>query len=567
VAGGGRQPGRQPDRAAPARRRPPDREPGHHDRRQAHADHPEPGQVQAPDKHGAKVVEFHLNQLFSTEDDLKFESEEHFLEALVYDIENKTTEGEHNLQEQYMTLYGWKRRRDRAAKGGDDDSSSSRKKAPPKAPVKQAKGQAKEEEDAPVLKIYRTMKEVNWKRLEAKDNTALTGHLGDFKQAHRYLHRRSPEPKVLVEFTLKRGAERALFSPSTMAFPNVPGPLKVPNIMQETLKAEGAKGSFALASPNEGLAEGKVGIKSEGGESGFSFGIGGGDSAEVFMKLVASAKVIGHSVIDLTAAPEEDDMDANPASEGEKPASQNGDKPQGEKPAADPHRERNARMQQFLQALAQVPVAEADPEDSLVEAADPSNQYVAHNEDGKQDKGKEPAKTQAYEASRLVRKANPGGGDCLFHAIAGRTLSEAELLLLRQNIAAMRGGMPENQALNANQAVAALTQTSVEYADLMTGRHALSNQVYALLQAVPGIYAGEDELLQWCMRGQGKRVVVLDSTLPLGNGALAVYTAAGRQVVPVTAENLYDSARQAAAGATLVLFKTAGHWERVDAIN
>ncbi|MEH2263552.1 eCIS core domain-containing protein [Nostoc sp.] len=219
-----------------------------------------------------KVVEFHLKQLFSTE--VEFENEQHFTEALIYDIQHKSMrDREHTLQEQYMTLYGWKKRQ---------------------AGKQPAKATGADEHEVETLKVYRTMKLEDWKEIEGGNNAKLSGHLGDFKQAQNYLYRKSPEPKVLIEFTLRPGAERDLFNTGIMAFPDEKGKT-VPNLIKSTLIQEGTSDSFAKASTNEGTAPDKVGIKSEGGEAGFSLGIGGGTSPEVFMGLVADKKVIGRS--------------------------------------------------------------------------------------------------------------------------------------------------------------------------------------------------------------------------------------------------------------------------------
>ncbi|MEH2154073.1 hypothetical protein [Nostoc sp.] len=223
-------------------------------------------------KYSPEVVEFHLKQLFST--DAEFENEQHFTEALTYDIEHKSMSGqEHTLQEQYMTLYGWKKRETGTQSATDAEAG---------------------EGEPETLKVYRTMKLEDWKELEGGNHAKLSGHLGDFKQAQNYLYRKSPEPKVLVEFTLRPGAERELFSSAIMAFPDVKGKT-VPNTIKNTLIKEGGSDSFAKASTNEGTAPDKVGVKSEGGEAGFSLGIGGGTSPEVFMGLVANMSVVGRS--------------------------------------------------------------------------------------------------------------------------------------------------------------------------------------------------------------------------------------------------------------------------------
>jgi hypothetical protein len=524
-------------------------------------------------QHPAERVEFHLKQLFSVDPDPAYESEEHFVEALLYDVENKSVSGEeHTLQEQYMTSYGWDKRQSAqpTAKATSPPRRGQGEKSKPKGEKFQPPA-----EDAPALKIYRTMKLVHWEALDKGDVSKLTGHLGDFKQAHNYLHRRSPEPKVLVEFTLRPGAERHLFGSSVMAFPNVPGPRKAPNIIKGTLEKEGEKGGFAVASKNEGLAPGKVGVKSEHGESGFSFGIGGHSSAKLFMGLVAGTKVIGTSKVDKSAKEEEDpfaikdrsELEGNSQDEGDLPkaSTDGGGKSEGSQKAEKGGDSRHARWQAFLDALAQVPVV-IEPVDERVEAADPENQF-AQLDEGEPQKGKgSGSKAKRYEASSILVTRNAGGGDCLFHALAGRDLSEQELLVVRQTIAAIRDGTGENQVLNALHVAAALTQTG-DGADahMIEGRHNIPDTVYALLQAVPGIYAGDDELIQWC-RHHNRRVTVMDPSQPLANGALAVFSPEGRDVVPCTEENLWDRARYW-ANSTPVLYKTPGHWERVTQIN
>jgi hypothetical protein len=491
--------------------------------------------------HGEQRVEFHLKQLFSVSPELSYENEQHFAEALTYDVENKSMPGEeHTLQEQYMTLYGWKKRAE--AKKPQAQSGGRKHGKTGKAP---AKGGETRGQKLQPLKVYRTMELDDWNALEKGDHGRLSGHLGDFKQAQNYLYRKSPEPKVLVQFTLRPGAERVLFSTAKMAFPKVPGALKVPNIIKGTLIKEGSEDAFAEASVHEGTAPNLIGVKSEGGEAGFSLGIGGGTSPAVFMALVEEMKVLGRSQADPTAEKDADEPSSatEPASEEESPA----------------RSEPQERLKAFLDALSQVPKV-IEPTNQQVEEHDPSHQYVQ----GSGEKGARPApKPTRFELSDVIQ--NEGGGDCLFHALAGRNLTEAEMLVERQVVAAMREGMPDNQALNALNVAAALSQTSPEFAGLALGRHNIPNSVYRLLQAVPGMYAGEDELQQWCMR-YNQRVTVIDATAALDNGALVVFSPEGRTVVPVTEADMYHVAREWGRR-TLVLFKTPGHWERVRSID
>jgi hypothetical protein len=529
----------------------------------------------------AKAVEYHLGQLLSGE--WEFENERHFQEALAYDLANKSV-GDHplTLQEQYMTLIGWNRRAKAPAPTGLTGADKGAKKGG-KPPVKPGKPTAATGPGG-AMKVYRTMKTVDWEALK-KDPTRLTGHLGDFKQAHNYLHRKSAEPKVLVEFTLQAGAEKRLFSTAVMAFPIGSAKRKVPNLIRDTLVKEGASDSFALASTNEGKARDRVGVKSERGEAGFSFSIGGGTSSSVFMSLVESKEDIMRSEGD-SAAPSLDVLMASEDKDVEDPSAPGKDESADEASGSGSGAELSAaelelqtRLAAFLEALAAVDPVIA-PEDARGDAADAANQYV-EDEGGKDQssspapkddkgKGKVPsviAKPKRFARAELTVIHNPGGGECLFHALIGRDLGIDELLVLRQQVAALRGGMPENRVLNAINVAEALSQTyGGEYDDRIDGRTEIPNDVYALLQAVPGIYAGDDELEQWC-RLTNRKVAVLDSTAAPDSGALRVFSAQGRRIVRVTGANMYDRARDMARRGMLVLYKTPVHWERVTAVN
>lgn len=224
-------------------------------------------------------VAFHLGQLFSG--DWDFVNEEHFVEALRYDIETKSLKGEeHTLQEQYMTLYGWKKR------AGADAQ-------PANAGGAGAEPGAVEQRQRPQLRVYRTMPWDRWEELQKGNYEVLErGHLGDFKQAQDYLYRdKSSGSKALVEFTLYPGAEQTLFSSTAMAFPNKQG--GVPGLIKSILTKEGDRGEFGVANVHEGTAPDRVGMKAEGGEAGFSLGIGGGTSPQLFKSMVEKVRVVG----------------------------------------------------------------------------------------------------------------------------------------------------------------------------------------------------------------------------------------------------------------------------------
>lgn len=237
-----------------------------------------------------------------------FENEQHLQDQLRYDILNKAgADKSLSLQELYFTAHGWKHREKAAAAEAKQDGGAAA------GAGKAQKGKPEAQPQAPTgvnqtLKAFRTMPLGAWRALKKKDYSAMadeeeetagTGqkadykelgrHLGDFKQAHSYLYR-SGMGKVLVEFRLNPGAEKELFSPAHMAFPKQPSPT-LARMMKILVKERGAFDQSASA--NEGLAAGKIGLKAEGGESGFSLGISRHKSPELFMSMVDVMKVIG----------------------------------------------------------------------------------------------------------------------------------------------------------------------------------------------------------------------------------------------------------------------------------
>ena len=142
-------------------------------------------------------------------------------------------------------------------------------------------------------------------------------------------------------------------------------------------------------------------------------------------------------------------------------------------------------MAAFLEALAQVPrdplAHEVFPDYALL-YAEPD----APAEESKQAKSPPGTFTHQqkmrYQASAFVLVPNPGGGDCLFHAIQGDTLEPGPLLALRKQVAAIRRGMPASDAANANNIAVAILQARPDLASLLRGLHTVPNNVYALMQ-------------------------------------------------------------------------------------
>jgi hypothetical protein len=145
----------------------------------------------------------------------------------------------------------------------------------------------------------------------------------------------------------------------------------------------------------------------------------------------------------------------------------------------------------------------------------------------------------------------------------GRNLSPNELLDLRQEVADIKLTMPPTPELNANNIVAALSQTPGLRASFIHritfGKHNVPNNVYAQLQSVPGIYAGEDELEQWCILKK-KKVAVVDT-----DGTLTIFNEDGSRVrKEYTDQNKDEILKQTLEDADLGLFKTPSHWRRIE---
>ncbi|PSL34493.1 hypothetical protein CLV42_10264 [Chitinophaga ginsengisoli] len=173
---------------------------------------------------------------------------------------------------------------------------------------------------------------------------------------------------------------------------------------------------------------------------------------------------------------------------------------------------------------------------------------------------------RSFAADEFDLIENVGGGDCLFHALAGEDLDAEDVLQERAQIAEVRTGMVGNINRNAHAIVTALYQTGVVNDDdlrfLMEGRHAIPHNVLAAMQRIPGIYAGDEEIQQWCMHGEGNRTVfVIDI-----NGTLTRFDNTGPHPVPYTPLTRTAVLTNGMQTSTVTLFKTPNHWRQVTAI-
>jgi tetratricopeptide (TPR) repeat protein len=164
--------------------------------------------------------------------------------------------------------------------------------------------------------------------------------------------------------------------------------------------------------------------------------------------------------------------------------------------------------------------------------------------------------------SSFVLRPDAGSGDCLFRSLADEEVDGRTLLAMRRRVASIRLTMPEDPRANTLHVVAALLQTPGTrdrgLALVAGGVTGLRNEVYAALQRVQGIFAGEPELEQWCsLTGTG--VGVVETT-----GALRQFSARGcRDIAADARHECWRELRAMLARDMPVLLRTTGHWRRV----
>ncbi|NTX08792.1 hypothetical protein [Myxococcus sp. CA040A] len=78
------------------------------------------------------------------------------------------------------------------------------------------------------------------------------------------------------------------------------------------------------------------------------------------------------------------------------------------------------------------------------------------------------------------------------------------------------------------------------------------------MQEVPGIYAGDDGLVQSC-KSKGVRVAVVS-----WNGELQIADANGIQPVNYEESGQTEALRNALLETDISLYKSPGHWERIE---
>jgi len=95
-----------------------------------------------------------------------------------------------------------------------------------------------------------------------------------------------------------------------------------------------------------------------------------------------------------------------------------------------------------------------------------------------------------------------------------------------------------------------------EVLDLIQGHHQVPNRLLAQLQAIPGIYAGDTEILQWAQLRR-RNVYILE-----GNGTFIRFNPNGTQT-PLPVPTLEDIDELLADENNVLLYKYPNHWVRL----
>lgn len=161
---------------------------------------------------------------------------------------------------------------------------------------------------------------------------------------------------------------------------------------------------------------------------------------------------------------------------------------------------------------------------------------------------------------------NDAGGDCLFLALENRqNMPLDEMMVLRHAVASQLPYIrPENKSLNAQNMFMLLFQTAEWAADMMYGRHEADNALYQKLQCIPGMFAGDDEINQYC-RLKNVKVHVFEEGQSFRSYP-SVNPGRSFDVVDCTTEK-EKKLKQAMLQDTIKIFKFANHYVRVRALN
>jgi hypothetical protein len=271
---------------------------------------------------------------------------------------------------------------------------------------------------------------------------------------------------------------------------------------------------------------------------------------------------------------EPDDSSDSSSSEEEEfePKSQSKDRDKGKDKASSEEEDEDEPFHRILELIRNVPRQKDNPwraTERQPEQHDYRNQHASVDaptkKEEKKDEKKAPApapKKLAKQFTILDRVKNRGDGDCLFYSLEEKsngTMSLRELVLLRQQVSQVK--MRRNPNAIAHSVSNALSQTPGigrrKTDKLLTDKHIIPESIYQQIQATPGIYAGDEELTQWC-KLRNKTVAVIGH-----DNSLGIFTAAGRRVIDTTAHTSSELVEEIRA-CNKILYQTYNHYERVN---
>jgi len=120
------------------------------------------------------------------------------------------------------------------------------------------------------IEFFRTMDTREAQNIAKQGMSALSGHMGDLRQAGSYFTS-TRNDQVLVKIKMREGAHNTLFAPQHMAFQETSGAFTP--TMHAVIKARGQM-KPAKGSAGEGHSAGHFGVKAEERGQAFSFGVG-----------------------------------------------------------------------------------------------------------------------------------------------------------------------------------------------------------------------------------------------------------------------------------------------------
>lgn len=189
-----------------------------------------------------------------------------------------------------------------------------------------------------------------------------------------------------------------------------------------------------------------------------------------------------------------------------------------------------------------------------------------------------------FEFGRLsfVSDLTGGGGDSIFHALAGTRLTDNEILAVRKSVAEMRSsgelgktlGVDQNFLESGKNAAlrAALKHTVFREKPLLDkfipGDKHISDEVYAAFQACPGFHEGYETVAQWTLleANKGKTVLYLDADK---NNATLLRDGRTWKIEMNDGESFQEFVDRHIAedNRNLVLRCGKGYWHRLEKVN